>query len=147
MLSKRSLTSLIPARVLMQASWAPLAVLLLHYVLSTIFGHEPHVDPAMHTLGGAAIALFVWQVAPAVERELGVLTPMGRGLLAFALASTVAVVWEMGEFMKPLLQSGEIDRGLANTMRDLACGMLGATFLVAVLVRGAFARSTVRSVV
>lgn len=116
---------------LLRAARAPVAVLVLHHLGSTLFGHEPYVDPVMHTLGGAAIAYFVWCAVPLATPSLGSLRPAGQALLAFALASTVAVVWEMGEFSKPFLLGGEIDTGLANTMRDLVCGMSGASVAVA----------------
>jgi hypothetical protein len=36
------------------ASWAPLAVLVLHAGLAAAFGHRREYDPAFHFLGGAA---------------------------------------------------------------------------------------------
>lgn len=120
-----------------KAAWAPLGVLVLHHLLAARYGHEPTVDPWMHFLGGAAIAYVAWVAVGLAEPLLGVPRPAGRALLALSLAANVALAWEMSEFAKRLLYGGELSTGLANTMRDLVCGIAGAALVLAWLRAGA----------
>lgn len=121
--------------------WAPLVVIVLHYIAGGIFGHEPYVDPIMHFSGGAAAAFFFWQAATCSKGILGNLTPLALALLAFGLASAAAVGWEIAEFASDVFLRTNIQRDIANTMRDLILGLLGAGFLVSGrLVINAFSR-------
>jgi hypothetical protein len=114
----------------MVAIWAPITVLVLHSILGGMFGHEPYVDPVIHFLGGVAAALFFWRAAFYSGRYLGVLSPLALGLMAFGLAATAAVVWEIGEFASDLFLGTNIQRDVSNTMRDLILGVSGAGLLV-----------------
>ena len=119
------------ARVARQVAWAPLAVLVLHEVGGRLLGHEPYVDPVMHFLGGAAVALFI-RYASTIADQLGAPTQGCLDLLAFGLTCVVAVLWELGEFIADQYFGSNVQRGLGNTMRDLSLGMAGAIiYLVA----------------
>jgi len=47
------------------------------------------------------------------------------------LTTTVAVLWEFGEFIPDRIFGTNIQISLANTMQDLAMGMLGASVILA----------------
>lgn len=125
----KSLTQVI-VRVTKEALWAPLAVVILHWVAGRQWGHEPYVDPVMHVLGGVAVAFFFLRAADCSRRYLGDLSPLARALLALGLASFAAVAWECGEFLLDMYRWGPIQRGLTNTMRDLFLGVGGALLYV-----------------
>ena len=84
----------------------------------------------MHFTGGVAAAFFFWRSAERCQRYLGNLSVIVLGLLAFGLATFAAVAWEFGEFLLDAYQGTSIQRGLANTMRDLFLGVSGAVLFV-----------------
>jgi len=107
-------------RLLRQAAWAPIGVLLLHAIVVRI-SHRQELNWMVHALGGAAMAFFLYHGAVVSERHLGRLRPLAQYLLAFGLTCAVAVAWECGEFVL-----GNQD-GLTDTMGDLFFGALGAS--------------------
>jgi hypothetical protein len=124
-------------RVIREAAWPGLAVLVAHSVLGSLFGHEPYVDPAMHFLGGAAAAFFFTRLPRLFPRHLGAPTPLARALLGFGLTCAVAVFWEFGEHAVDLYLGSRSFERLGSTLRDLLNGMLGSVaFLTAELAYG-----------
>ncbi len=117
-------------RISREALWAPLAVVLLHSLAGGWLGHEPYVDPVMHFAGGVAAAFFFWRSAECCQRYLGNLSVIGLALLAFGLATFAAVAWESVEFLRDTYRGTSMQRGLANTMRDLFLGVSGAVLFV-----------------
>lgn len=117
--------------LLLSAAWAPLAVLVLHAWAGAFFGHEPWVDPIAHCLGGAAIAFFVRRAAGTAREALGAISPLGLDLLAFGLAVSAAVAWELGELASDLFLGTRIQVDARNVLRDLALGAAGAIAYVA----------------
>lgn len=118
-------------KVAREAAWAPIAVLILHEVAGRIWGHEPHVDPVMHFLGGLAAAFFFRHAASTAGTLLGRPTPLALDLLAFGLTCAVALFWEFGEFASDRLLRTTVQRGLQNTMRDLMLGVSGGFLYLA----------------
>jgi len=118
-------------RIIREAAWPGLLVLVAHSILGAIFGHEPYVDPAMHLCGGAAAAFFFVRMPRLLPGHFGELTPTARCLLAFGLASAVAVFWELGEYVSDVYLGTHAHQTIAGTLRDLADGMTGAAALVA----------------
>jgi hypothetical protein len=119
-------------RTVRDAAWPGLVVLVAHAVLGELFGHEPYVDPAMHFAGGAAAAFFFTRLPQVLPGHLGKPTALTRGLLGIGLTSTVAILWELGEYFSDVFLSTHIQRSVGNTMRDLINGMIGAITLVVV---------------
>jgi hypothetical protein len=127
-------------RALLHASWAPLAVFMLHCVASLgldAYDRVPWIDVPMHVLGGLAIAYFF-------DRGLTVILPDGRRsvatarverVLIFSLVCTAAVLWEFAEFVSDRLAGTDSQVGLQDTLGDLLVGMLAG--LVYVMLRGA----------
>lgn len=85
----------------------------------------------MHFMGGVAAAYFVRSSAPIAQAILGVLTPLGRDMLAFGIAGSAALMWEVGEFVGDQLRGTNVQRGLNNTMRDLILGVSGGVLCIA----------------
>jgi hypothetical protein len=127
-------------RALLHASWAPLAVFLLHCVASLgldAYDRVPWFDVPMHVLGGLAIAHFF-------DRGLTVILPDGgrtaatarvERVLIVSLVCTAAVLWEFAEFVSDRLAGTDSQVGLQDTLGDLLAGMLAG--LVYVVLRGA----------
>lgn len=113
-------------RLLLRAGWAPLAVVGFHAGAAALFGHAPRLDPAMHFLGGAAIALFIAHALLEWQEFFGRPTPWGRRVVVFALATTVAVFWEFLEFTAASGLGLYSQLSLAETMGDLLFGCAGA---------------------
>jgi hypothetical protein len=124
-------------RQLLQASWAPVAVLVLHAIAGKLFGHEPYVDPASHLLGGAAAAYFFRSVCAASPGRMGSPSGLALDLLALGMTVLVAYVWELGEFLIDRFSGSNIQWGVAILVRDLTLGTLGgiACLLLARVVR------------
>lgn len=115
----------------LRAIWAPASVVFAHTLAAKVFGHEPYVDPCMHFLGGAAAAYFFRYVASGSPAVVGAISRTGANLLAFGLACAIALAWEFGEFFSDEFLGTSVQISVANTMRDLIFGVLGASaFLV-----------------
>lgn len=112
-------------QLLRVAAWAPLLVLLAHQI-SMRTPWRSDLNWTIHFLGGAAAAFFLYHAARVFARELGPLQPLAHHLLAFALASVVALSWEFAEFVIDHLWRWRLQQSLADTMGDLFFGMLGA---------------------
>ena len=130
-MNEATATGPIITRVLRDAAWAPLAVLILHALLGSVLGHEPYVDPTMHFLGGAAAAFFVRHASRVAGRLLGGPTQYALDLLAFGSTCAIALFWEFGEFASDQYFGTHIQRSLENTMRDLVLGVSGAVVYLA----------------
>jgi hypothetical protein len=118
-------------RLAREAAWAPISVVILHAVAGAIFGHEPYVDTIMHFLGGVAMAYFIHRACELGPDVLGHVTLLGQTVLVFAVTCTAATFWEFGEFARDRLFDSNVQLSLANTMRDLLLGCLGALVFLA----------------
>jgi hypothetical protein len=104
-------------RVLREAGWAPLAVLVLAWVT----GHLPIARDVwwlFHALGGAALAF-------ACARALAAAQPGTRYLSAFGFAVAGALAWELAEFAWDRAFGTRLQQGYGDTISDLylsACG-------------------------
>ncbi len=115
--------------------WFPFAVFTIQAFLKDvvhIYDYYPSADVPMHFVGGVAIAFFVshsFQLLPreAVKRSRIVLLEL---LLIASLTATAAVFWEFAEFTLDQVAGTNIQVSLANTMQDLAMGLLGAIFFI-----------------
>jgi len=117
-------------RIIREAAWPGITVLIAHGIRAKIFGHEPYVDPAMHLLGGVAAAFFFTRMPRLVPQFLGELPPLTLYLFAFGLTAASAVVWEFGEFLSDVFLGTRNQRSIGNTMRDLFNGMFGAIIFI-----------------
>ena len=115
---------------LRRGGWMPITVFLLHVVLSRLLGvyeRFPSTDIPMHVAGGYAIAWF-WERALDAFARGGVVGAPDRVLrmvVVFALVGTATVFWEFAEFTGDRLGYTQAQAGLADTMLDMALGLVG----------------------
>jgi hypothetical protein len=120
--------------------WVPLLVFTTHIFLSRVlylYKIWPPADIPMHFSGGVAIAFFIsrcFQLLPreSVKRSRVDLLEL---LLIGSLTASVAVFWEFAEFSADQLFGTNVQISLANTMQDMAMGILGAIFLISMRIR------------
>ncbi|MBC8451495.1 MAG: hypothetical protein H8D72_02170 [Planctomycetes bacterium] len=124
-----------------QVAWFPILVFTVHMLASQVFHAYkawPPLDIPMHFIGGFAIAYFSWGMLEVFEAErlLGPSTGVLRLLLIFTLTCTAAVFWEFSEFAVDRLFDIGAQRGLFDTLKDMALGITGCgAFLSFVLSR------------
>jgi len=122
-------------KIIRAGAWLPVLVYGTHLLMSRVFytyAAWPDVDIIMHFAGGFAIAFFVsgcFRALPReeVKRSRIVLLEL---LLIGSLTTTSAVFWEFREFANDLWFGTNSQVSLANTMQDLAVGIMGAGLLV-----------------
>jgi hypothetical protein len=115
--------------------WVPVAVFIIHVFLSRVvylYDFWPPTDIPVHFSGGMAIAFFTsrcFQYLPreSVKRSRVVLLEL---LLMGSLTATAAVFWEFAEFSIDQLLGMNVQLSLANTMKDMAMGILGSIVLI-----------------
>lgn len=107
-------------RLLREAAWAPALVLLWNAIVTRMpFAHDLYW--LLHLLGGVALAYFFLH---AIE-ILRVVQPTARYAVAFALACTAALAWELGEFAIDQVSGTRLQEDLNETMSDLMFGVCG----------------------
>jgi hypothetical protein len=109
-------------QLLKEAAWAPLTVLLVSFPVARMPFAES-VYPVLHLLGGAALAYFFRR---AVRRFYHGWPPMLSSLVAFSLACTGALAWEVAEFAIDFVFGTTLQEGLLDTMTDLILAAAGA---------------------
>jgi hypothetical protein len=105
---------------------APATVLVLLAILEPKFGSR--VDPYLHVLGGAACQYFFYNVLS--FNWIGTLTRFAKTIFAFTLTSTIATLWELGEFISDRYIGTHLQESVPETIGDLALGMLGAMIVL-----------------
>ena len=120
----------VTTRAIRRAGWAPIVVVVLHWLLGGLLGHEPYIDPVMHFAGGVAAAYFLRYACSIGGSLLGAPSELAKDLLAFGMTVVAALVWEIGEFCSDVFVGANIQRDVANTMRDLILGSLGGGIFV-----------------
>jgi hypothetical protein len=105
-------------------AWAPVVVVLVSFPLSSAPFAES-VYPVLHIAGGAALAYFFRR---AVRLAYTGWPPLLSSLVAFSLACTGALAWEIAEFAIDFVFGTTLQEGLLDTMTDLilACSGAGA---------------------
>ena len=109
-------------------AWAPLAVVIVHAFLESMFGSK--VDPYMHVLGGAALQYYFYNVLSPGWSWIGTLTRFAKMIFAFTSTSTIATLWELGEFVSDKYFGTHLQESIPETIGDLALGLLGATIVL-----------------
>lgn len=110
------------AIAILRGGWAPLAVLLASFP----FANTRYAESAyslLHLLGGVALAWFFRRAVRIVHRGW---PPGLSSLVAFALACTGALAWEIAEFAIDFMFGTTLQEGLLDTMTDLILAAAGA---------------------
>jgi hypothetical protein len=108
-------------RLLREALWAPLAIIALNVVVARL-PQAGELWWLLHFLGGAALAFCCFRLA----RIPGAL----RYVLAFSVACTVALGWELAEFAIDQMAGTALQEGRADTMSDLMFSVCGAALFL-----------------
>lgn len=117
-----------PAHVLrtlleiLKGAWAPLGVLAVSFPVAALSFAEV-LYPLLHLLGGMALAYFFRR---AVRLVHGAWPPLLSSFVAFSLACTGALAWEIAEFAIDFLFGKTLQEGLLDTMTDLILAAAGA---------------------
>lgn len=109
-------------------AWAPLAVVIVHAFLESMFGSK--VDPYMHVLGGAALQYYFCNVLSLGWSWIGPLTRFAKMIFAFTSTATVATLWELGEFISDKYFGTHLQESIPETIGDLALGLMGAIIVL-----------------
>jgi len=117
-------------RLLREALWAPLAIVLLAIAVGRLHGAD-NLWWLVHVLGGGALAFCYLRAIDIARATFGALRPPAKYLLAFGLACTTALAWEMGEFIIDQLVGTALQEGNLDTMSDLILGTGGAAAYLA----------------
>jgi hypothetical protein len=111
----------------LRITWPPLAVFVLHLVLLHyhLYYFVWWIDTPMHFLGGAAITLmtYLWLRQQSWGKDV---SPLGQLVLLVGAAGIAAILWECYEFTEDVLFFTHNQPDLADTMKDLCMGLLGA---------------------
>jgi hypothetical protein len=106
----------------LRGAWAPAVVLVASFVCAV----SPYAEAAysvLHVVGGVALAYFARR---AVRLVHGGWPPVLSSVVAFALACTGALAWEIAEFAIDFLFGTNLQEGLLDTMTDLILAAGGA---------------------
>src|SRR5512141_133524 len=127
-------------KIMRLGGWVLLLVFATHLFISGVlhaYQIWPPLDMPMHFCGGMSIAYFVsrcFQSLPRADvRRSGVV--LLELLLIISLTATAAVFWEFAEFATDQLFRTNLQIGLADTMSDLAMGLLGAVVFTGIRAR------------
>lgn len=126
----------------MLKQWFTLTLpILAVYVASDVaaragwYGRYEHLDVLAHLLGGAAIA---WSWLRYTDTFHPTLTASARYriLVAAGIVALAAVCWEFYEFVFDVRDGAPLRQiSLANTMQDLACGLIGGIATAALVIQ------------
>ncbi|WP_206051682.1 hypothetical protein [Nocardioides ferulae] len=103
----------------------------------------PWLDVVVHVAATGLVAAVVHfalvrvGALPAVDEPRLPRARLGGGLVTVALGLALAVLWELGEWGGHTYLDDRIQVGYADTMGDLAAGLLGAVVAGLILARGA----------
>ena len=120
-------------RVLVVGGWAPLLVFVVHVFATEVldvYRSWPGLDIPMHFAGGVSVAYFISGCIQGLPWDRGRGGVILEALLVASLTTSAAVVWEFLEFAIDAVTGSNLQVSLANTMQDLALGMLGAGALI-----------------
>jgi hypothetical protein len=124
------------AEVGVRALGAPVAVLVLHSVLSLGFDaydRFPWLDTPMHVLGGVAIAAAIERALAVLQRQrwVGPIDPLVAPVLVIGLCCVAALAWECAEFFADRCLGTHAQLGVADTLVDMTLGLAGAAGFLA----------------
>ena len=132
---------------LLEAGWAPVGVLFLHFVATRVFHVYrifPPADIPMHFLGGIAIAFFFRTAFGLAARAglLGTVNHLGLAFMTFGMTCAAAVFWEFAEFLSDHWLGTRAQVSNTDTLKDMAVGIAGGvTFILIARRRHARGRS------
>ncbi len=119
---------------LCESAWAPLTVIGF-YLLGLVFGiydRYPPMDIPTHFFGGVAITYFFRSAIRNSQALFGEIPFPIQVMFAFTCTGTVIIFWEFYENILDFLFNAHNVLGLADTIKDMFMGLLGAFVLTIV---------------
>ena len=113
---------------LRESAWAPLSVIgfyLLGLALDW-FDLYPALDIPTHFFGGVAITYFYRSAIRNSQALLGEIPYPIQVILAFTCTGTTIIFWEFYEVILDFVFQAHNVLGLADTIKDMAVGLMGA---------------------
>ena len=124
---------------LRDAAWLPLVVLAAHLIAAyalRLYQIVPQLDIPLHLLGGAAIGWLAHRgIANAEPLDLWAAHhPITHVVSCMGVVALAAVLWECAEFIADALFAVGAQRGLTDTMKDLALGLIGGALSIVAII-------------
>jgi hypothetical protein len=116
---------------LRESAWAPLSVIGF-YLLGLLFGwydSYPPLDIPTHFFGGIAITYFFRSAIRNSQNLFGGIPFPVQVMFAFTCTGTTIILWEFYENILDFLFQAHNVLGLADTIKDMLMGLLGALVL------------------
>ncbi len=116
---------------LREAAWAPLTIIGF-YLLGLVFGvydRYPPMDIPTHFFGGVAVTYFFRSAIRNSQDLFGEIPFPIQVMFAFTTTGTMIILWEFYENILDFLFHAHNVLGLADTIKDMFMGLLGALVL------------------
>jgi hypothetical protein len=113
---------------LRESAWAPLSVIGV-YLVGLLFGWfdaYPPLDIPTHFFGGIAITYFYRSAIRNSQSFVGEIPYSIQVVLAFTCTGTTIIFWEFYEVTLDFLFQAHNVLGLADTIKDMFVGLMGA---------------------
>ena len=129
-ITKKQITDWILA-TLRESAWAPLGVIGLYLLGLAFHLYDPYpaLDIPTHFLGGVAITYFYRSAIRNSQQTLGEIPFLVQILFAFTSTGTTIILWEFYENILDFTFKAHNVLGLADTLKDMLMGLLGALVL------------------
>lgn len=123
-------------RLFFGAGWCPVLIFLVHLVLSHLkaYEHWAPTDIFMHLLGGAGIAYCFHHSLKILQNDIDAIgfTAFVHYALTVSFTASATVFWEFGEFCVDKVLKTQVQRGLEDTLLDMALGIVGGVFTLSI---------------
>jgi hypothetical protein len=116
---------------LREAAWAPLTVIGFYLLglLTGVYDRYPPLDIPTHFFGGVAITYFYRAAIRSSQALFGEIPNPIQVTFAFTATGTTIILWEFYEVILDFFFQAHNVLGLADTIKDMFVGLLGALVL------------------
>ena len=116
---------------LRESAWAPLSVFgpYLFGLALDLYDLYPFLDIPTHFLGGVAITYFYRSAIHNSQKIFGEIPLPIQIIFAFTCTGTTIILWEFYENIMDYFLHTHMVLGLADTLKDMFLGLLGALVL------------------
>lgn len=115
-------------RSLREAAWAPLLVLCLVLLAERVFDaytRFPWIDIPTHFVAGIAVTHFFWCAAVNAPSVGSPCAKVSHAVLALGGTVTMALLWELFEFLADRFLGAHMQHGLGDTSSDMFFSLAG----------------------
>jgi hypothetical protein len=113
---------------LRESAWAPLTVFGIYLIgiFTGVYDRYPPLDIPTHFFGGVAMTYFFRSAIRNSQEFLGEIPYLIQVLFAFTCTATIVIFWEFLENILDFVFQAHNVLGLADTLKDMVDGLLGA---------------------